>query len=789
MLNKYEKLVQKLFNAAQLGNEINEKYQEEYEENLETILVLKDTEFMRVISLHVKSYIKETYSDKAFENFQFSSLLKKKEIEFYQNVYLKDKTFFTQALNQLQNSSNSYDTFCFRKHCKYQDDIPLHFCDQDNHFKLVYDNSSVYGVICMNCKYVYKSNYIKLYCNFSYVSYYTSIIDSEVDNNIQPATWEKYHCNLIMNEQMKCIKCKYPLSLDIKNNILICLHCHFQADPSCILWKCFKCGQEFHSGAKIYNPYEYKPLALAIKKAIFEKINAAPAILKCGHSSQGIKHKADCNGDLYVAHLNERKMVFCSKCNALIKYDKFIWICPVCNERCRDDGTLANILSKSITPNVDAVKFVNKRNLTLRNSSYRNPMNTVNFSLKNSYNILHSQREIDGPSKIKAFLTKKDKNTTLYQQAFSPYISTKASDFFSRKSYSTITKKDDFDSSINYSNLTKTINTSNHNTISFSSLIYKQANPRKRNEESIQIPLFNPSDYELISQIGQGRLCKVFCAKEQNSYSFFAMKKEIIPSIQEQNSKIAKLNIQYTTSLSNTFITKIHSINVTGDELSVLEELAINNWNSEIITMKKTKKPYTELELVSIFYQLSIAMESLQHLSYALCNLTPLNVLIFKDKIYKICDFDNISKTVSEMSKELLEENKFISPNLNQYIHNLIANQDDNESMEIDLIKSDVYSLALCGLFTMTPSTDPVGLIMDFVQISKEIIDKDADNNYIEKMILKYMDYVNKLTNTEMYYSNKLVQLLCGMMCLNENKRFNFSELKNFIKNEYSIEY
>ena len=31
MLNKYEKLVEKLFNVPQLGLEISEKYQEEYE--------------------------------------------------------------------------------------------------------------------------------------------------------------------------------------------------------------------------------------------------------------------------------------------------------------------------------------------------------------------------------------------------------------------------------------------------------------------------------------------------------------------------------------------------------------------------------------------------------------------------------------------------------------------------------------------------------------------------------------------------------------------------------------
>ena len=90
------------------------------------------------------------------------------------------------------------------------------------------------------------------------------------DKNIQPATWEKYHCNLIMNEQMKCLQCKNVLSYNLSTNRLICLSCGFNSEPDEILWKCVKCEEEFHSGAKIYNPYEYKPISLAIKKALYE---------------------------------------------------------------------------------------------------------------------------------------------------------------------------------------------------------------------------------------------------------------------------------------------------------------------------------------------------------------------------------------------------------------------------------------------------------------------------------------------------------------------------------------
>ena len=70
MLNKYENLVSKLTNIEQLTNEINSLYSDEYEELFEKILITKEDEFMRELSLHVKSIIQDNYSKKAFENFK-----------------------------------------------------------------------------------------------------------------------------------------------------------------------------------------------------------------------------------------------------------------------------------------------------------------------------------------------------------------------------------------------------------------------------------------------------------------------------------------------------------------------------------------------------------------------------------------------------------------------------------------------------------------------------------------------------------------------------------------------
>ena len=145
------------------------------------------------------------------------------------------------------------------------------------------------------------------------------------DENIQPATWEKYHCHLIINQQMQCIKCQNNLFLKLKENKLYCPKCQFTSDPTMILWTCITCGQEFTTNAKIYNPYEYKPISIAIKNSIFNKEVAIPEYCPCkGHKTTNYTHKKECNGKLFITYLHERKIVICEKCKAMTKYNKFI---------------------------------------------------------------------------------------------------------------------------------------------------------------------------------------------------------------------------------------------------------------------------------------------------------------------------------------------------------------------------------------------------------------------------------------------------------------------------------
>ena len=176
MLNKYENLVSKLTNREQLINEITDLYLEEYEDLFEKILTTKEDEFLRELSLHVKSTIQDNYSQKAFENFEFCSLLKTIEFSFYENNYKSDKKKILKPI--IDDSPEEQSAFLFRKHCKYQDDVPLHGCNHQNNFQIIYTSrykNEVFAILCKECNLVYKAKYIKLYCSFCYISYYSCV--------------------------------------------------------------------------------------------------------------------------------------------------------------------------------------------------------------------------------------------------------------------------------------------------------------------------------------------------------------------------------------------------------------------------------------------------------------------------------------------------------------------------------------------------------------------------------------------------------------------------------------
>ena len=741
--NRYKDFLLKLKKYEKLKEEILHMYEEEYQEGFENILLIKKEKFLHTLHSHIKLLLKDKYTNHCLEHTEIISILDKYEKK-YNTIYSEDIKIINTCLgkeNIIVNNKNKYiekgENFIFLKHCKFQDEIPLHTCNKSNNFfilkiektkKLKYrvkKYSEIFAVLCTNCFQIYKSNFIKLYCSFDSINYFTKILSKEIseskeNSDLQPATWEKYHCHLIINQQMKCIKCQQNnLYIKLKENKLYCPKCNFSSEPTMILWTCISCGQEFTTNAKIYNPYEYKPISIAIKNSIFNNEIALPQNYPCkGHKCENYTHKKECDGKLFITHLNERKMVICQKCKAMTKYNKYIWCCKICGVKFRDDGS-------------------QNENIQINNDI-------------NASNILDNSQIIFG-------------NNNFYDL--------------------TIPNKND---EINHLEQYKKNQNNDNNILSNNNSI----KTKKLSEMNLPLPLFEKNDYDVISELNEGKKSKLFCVKDSEN-KFYAMKVKEIESFEESEYFEEKYKLQY--NLNSKYFVKLYSINsdIINKELNSLFDLGLNNWQSEINSMKKVSKFYSETLLVSIIFQISNGLYDLYLKGFLHLNINPHNIIIFSDNIYKISDLEmsidyetlinDFNSTERQLSTEeiigiLDSGNRYMSPKLKLMIKSRI-------DLNVEYLdKNDVFSLGLCVLSTMNKQKDDKIIINEFVYLGTKVYNeliKDTSNNFAKEKIDFYLKGLG--------YSKKFVNLLYNMMNINDSQRFDFRQVIDYIIKEYNL--
>jgi tRNA A-37 threonylcarbamoyl transferase component Bud32 len=562
------------------------------------------------------------------------------------------------------------------------------------------------------------------------------------------------------------------------------------------MWKCLKCNQGFYSNAKIYNPYEYKPLALAIKKALYEKISALPKYLPCGHSASGIRHKKECNGEMYVAYLNDRKMIMCYKCRALTKYKKFIFKCTICGKRFRDDGCFEKYNNNNeIEKGID-----NSRNLSKRTSSKGKSLISVEDKIKSSSNNSNDDTTVITSSKTFSV----GNLNTIKLQYYSLHEKTNINIFNDNNNTNNNTNSQSSfqipQESKSERNIPTLFNSNDENEQSINSslitLNQKYSHEQQLPDEDIQIPSFDLNNYDNISQIGQGKLSKILCVKESDTLNFFALKKEITKTKFKHDKILNNISIQYKLSNISEHITKIYNINTTQeDEISILEELGINNFENEILSNKKIKNFYTEIHLIKILSQIINALEILHMNNYAHFNINPNNILLFNDNVYKLNDFGNIQRISQEhfsLTLDELLENKYISPQINLIIKR-VSNRKNAliNSKEINFLKEDIYSLGLTILSVLIPISEPIPMLNEFINVDGRVIRMDKYNKYIKDKVKKYLDFANGIVgeiNKKFLYSERIEELLCGMLNLKEENRMSVKEIKEFIIENYMNE-
>ena len=356
--DKYEKFKKDILNERMFLFRINNLFTSEFEELIEDILILTESQFFIQIKNRVEAELEYIYSEKIFSDQKFLTLIEKglnaikddynQNLDFIKNVYntyTKNKTFRNEKIKFL--SSN------YRRHCvsEVNNEFAMHTCSANlGKFIIAEKKGKIDFLICVNCKKVYYDTMILCKCYKCNIEYYTEILQNDENEFLLPATWDNYHCKQITKEKIKCIKCRELLYINLKTNKLVCLNknCNFSTEPDKILWTCSICNQDFQSGAIPYNPLEIEIIKKVIKQTLYLKQYAHPNKVPCCKVNvffTEFYHKKKCDGILYTGELNHEVIIVCEKCYAVNFYDRFIWTCPKCGNKFKDDNRKESTLS------------------------------------------------------------------------------------------------------------------------------------------------------------------------------------------------------------------------------------------------------------------------------------------------------------------------------------------------------------------------------------------------------------------------------------------------------------
>ena len=281
-----------------------------------------------------------------------------------------------------------------------------------------------------------------------------------------------------------------------------------------------------------------------------------------------------------------------------------------------------------------------------------------------------------------------------------------------------------------------------------------------------KIPLFNIDEYIFDEKLGEGSYAVIFSVyKSTDIYQKkYALKKIIAKTLTEIDKFTKEFELIHSCDHPN--IMKIYGICIrmldqTTYALYVLMELSYSDWEKEIKEHFMKKQFYTENELIGILRQLASALSFLQqNLRISHRDIKPQNVLLYTNNIYKIGDFGeakeaNLNKEINTLRGTEL----FMSPALYSGLKN------EQNDVSHDPYKSDVFSLGFCFLYAAS-------LNFNLLYQVREINNSKRMNDILQQQLHKK-------------YSNTFMNILSHMIDIDEYKRFDFSQLINFIEENY----
>jgi hypothetical protein len=277
---------------------------------------------------------------------------------------------------------------------------------------------------------------------------------------------------------------------------------------------------------------------------------------------------------------------------------------------------------------------------------------------------------------------------------------------------------------------------------------------------------FNFNDYTIITQLGQGSFGKIYLVKDSKG-NIYSMKKILLSEELDVKSVIDEYNMCYNLNHPNIIkILGIYSnkLDKTTFVVYVLMEVGISDWEKEIKSYKTKKTVYKEQDLIHILKQLISSLSFLQKNNISHRDIKPQNILIFKNKVYKLTDFGEARKIGGGKDGNNNEILQYSLKGTELYMSPLLFNGLRTGQIDIkhNTYKSDVYSLGLCLLYAASTRDKILFEIRRIIEMPK---------------IRKYVEF--HLKNK---FSDKLINIIVSMLEIHEQNRPDFIELEKIIE-------
>ena len=375
-IEKYKLFEKEIMNENDFIKKIEDIFKVQYFEKLQDILILQKHQFLEQIEQEVLFILKKLYSEQITLNNKFNSLFKSifqdfesKYISQFKEIHskydfflrLKSKSIKTKNNTDLE-ALNFYYITNYRKHCLNHTGYALHKCGRGEKGKFIkininakaknnLSNETTY-IICEECKKVFTKDLFNNFCPSCKENYLCSIISLKENKDSFLISYSNPHCDTFINRTIPCKLCKEKLYIFISDKKIKCIKCNYIIDINSdnnnelLNWQCPKCNKFFRSSIKFYNPSENLILTKILKKALLLKIKAKPQFMNCCDidiNNTPFFHKKECKGILYLCNVenyflkNKKWAIVCEKCQAINNCKNFIWTCPKCGKRTREN--------------------------------------------------------------------------------------------------------------------------------------------------------------------------------------------------------------------------------------------------------------------------------------------------------------------------------------------------------------------------------------------------------------------------------------------------------------------